>query len=391
MSEFNVELFIEKQVTAIKQVLGKDKALIAVSGGVDSTVSAALTYKAIGKNLVCVFIDDNFMRVGEPEKVKQLLSSPPMNLPVKILNERVRFMNALKGLKDAEDKRKAFRDTFYSTFRDAAKKEGCKFLVQGTIKADIEETAAGVKTQHNILEQIGINPVELYGYKIVEPLVQLYKWQVRMVARHLGMPTELSERQPFPGPGLSVRVVGEITQEKLEIEKEATTIVEENLSYLNPSQYFAAIFGEDKPKLNETLEKEVSEYVKIPKNNVKVSTLKEKATGVINGNRSYGNVILLKIDEKRQIYSSLRVLQKELQEKHPEISRVLINVGGNAENGFKICVRAIMSKDFLTAEIVEVPWSTLKVIAEKILKVHPGVGGVYYDLTPKPPATVEFE
>ncbi|MCJ7574917.1 hypothetical protein MUO93_11775, partial [Candidatus Bathyarchaeota archaeon] len=241
MPGFDAQLFVEKQVTAVREVLGCEKALIAVSGGVDSTVSAAITHRAIGGNLACVFIDDNFMRLGEPERVRQLLSSPPLSLPMKVLDERGRFMKALNGLRDAEEKRKAFRDTFYSALSDAARREGCRYLVQGTIKADVEETAAGIKTQHNILEQIGINPVERYGYRVVEPLVALYKWQVREVARFLGMPEELSERQPFPGPGLSVRVVGEITPEKLEEQKKATRIVEDALAPHEPSQYFAAI------------------------------------------------------------------------------------------------------------------------------------------------------
>ncbi|MCJ7574643.1 hypothetical protein MUO93_10350, partial [Candidatus Bathyarchaeota archaeon] len=183
MSGFNAQLFVEKQVAAVREALGGEKALVAVSGGVDSTVSAVITHRAIGGNLACVFIDDNFMRLGEPERVKQLLSSPPLSLPLKVLDERERFMKALKGLRDAEEKRKAFRDTFYSALSDAARREGCRYLVQGTIKADIEETTAGIKTQHNILEQIGINPVERYGYRVVEPLVALYKWQVREVAR----------------------------------------------------------------------------------------------------------------------------------------------------------------------------------------------------------------
>ena len=224
MSDLDVEKFVEGQIEEIKKALGGEKALIAVSGGVDSTVSAVLTHRAIGDNLACVFIDDNFMRLGEPERVKGMLSSPPLNLPVRILHERERFMKALEGLSDAEEKRKAFRETFYQTLGDAAKAEGCNYLVQGTIKADIDETAGGIKTQHNILEQIGIDPVERFGYKVVEPIKSLYKYQVREVARFLGAPEAASERQPFPGPGLSVRVVGEITEEKLQQEKKRKKI-----------------------------------------------------------------------------------------------------------------------------------------------------------------------
>ncbi|MCW3992108.1 MAG: hypothetical protein NWE79_05325, partial [Candidatus Bathyarchaeota archaeon] len=199
MSELDVEAFVDKQVEAIRETLGEERALIAVSGGVDSTVCAVLTRMAIGDNLICTFIDDNFMRLGEPDRVKAMLSAPPLNLPVKILDERKRFTEALAGLRDAEEKRKAFREAFYKTLSDSAKAENCRYLVQGTIKADIDETKGGIKTQHNILEQIGINPVERYGYKIIEPIASLYKYQVRKVARFLGTTAETSERQPFPG------------------------------------------------------------------------------------------------------------------------------------------------------------------------------------------------
>jgi len=201
MSDLDVKKFVEEQVKAVKEVLGDEKALIAVSGGVDSTVSAVITHRAIGDNLACVFIDDNFMRLGEPERVKEMLSSPPLDLPVRILRERERFMKALEGLSDAEDKRKAFREAFYQTLGDAARAEGCRFMVQGTIKADIDETTGGIKTQHNILEQIGIDPVERFGYSVVEPIKSLYKYQVREVARFLGRPRPLPRDSPSRVPG----------------------------------------------------------------------------------------------------------------------------------------------------------------------------------------------
>ena len=391
MSSFDAQLFVEGQVEAVREVLGGEKALIAVSGGVDSTVSAAITNRAIGGNLACVFIDDNFMRLGEPERVKQLLSSPPLSLPVKVQDERRRFMDALKGLSDAEEKRKAFRDTFYSALSDAARREGCKYLVQGTIKADVEETAAGVKTQHNILEQIGINPVERYGYRVVEPLVALYKWQVREVARFLGMPEELSERQPFPGPGLSVRVVGEITPEKLDAQKKATRIVEEALTPYGPSQYFAAIFGSEPPRLDRALASEVAELLKSTPSAVEAHILKEKATGVVEGRRSYGSVALIGLGEAKPGYKKLDKARVTLQSVHPEIVRVLVKVGGRHGKGYRLTMRAIKTRDYLTAEVAEIPWETLEATTERILTECPDVSAVYYDVTPKPPATIEFE
>ncbi len=389
MSEFDAKAFLDKQIAATRDALGKEKALIAVSGGVDSTVSAAITYRAIGGNLSCVFIDDNFMRLGEPERVKQLLSSPPVNLPVKVLNERDRFMAALKGLSDAEEKRKAFRDTFYKALGDTAKMEKCRYLVQGTIKADIEETAAGVKTQHNILEQIGINPVEKYGYKVVEPLVALYKWQVREVARLIGMPAELSERQPFPGPGLSVRVVGEITPEKLEDEKKATIIAEEYLSPLNPSQFFAAIFGSEPAKKHGVIAAEMADFLR--KGTVEAEVLAEKATGIFNGKRTYGEVVLLDFGASQPDFKRVQEAREKLQKMHPDVSRVLVKVGGRAGKGYRITMRAVKTRDFLTVEVFDVPWKILGNAANKMLEKCPRVSAVYYDVTPKPPATVEFE
>ena len=389
MPRFDAKTFLEKQIVATREALGREKALIAVSGGVDSTVSAAITHRAIGGNLSCIFIDDNFMRLGEPEMVKQLLSSPPLELPVNVLDARGRFMAALKGLRDAEEKRRTFRDTFYKVLGDAAKLEKCKYLVQGTIKADIEETTAGVKTQHNILEQIGINPVEKYGYRIVEPLVALYKWQVREVARIIGMPSELSERQPFPGPGLSVRVVGEVTPEKLDEEKMATVIAEEYLAPLKPSQFFAAIFGPAPTHDDKSIAVEVSENLSL--SSAEADILFEKATGVVGGKRTYGDVVLLDLGGAKPAHGKLQEMRKELQGDHPNITRVLVKVGTRQGAGYRVSLRAIKTRDFLTAEVVDVPWKTLEQVAEKILEKCPKVSSVYYDVTPKPPATIEFE
>jgi GMP synthase (glutamine-hydrolysing) len=241
LNEFDPKDFVEKQTKAIKKAVGEERALIAVSGGVDSTTCAVLTHRAMGKNLLCVILDTAFMREGEPEKVAHVLSQPPLGLPMKVVDVAERFLKEMKGLRDAEEKRKKFRETFYRVLSETAEKEKCRFLVQGTIQADIVETRGGVKTQHNVLAQIGISPKELYGFQVIEPVVSLYKGDVRNVARYLNVPEELSERQPFPGPGLSVRVVGEIRKDKLEALKKATTITEQNFAKHNPSQYFASI------------------------------------------------------------------------------------------------------------------------------------------------------
>ena len=397
MSKLDVAAFVEGQVKAIREALGEEKALIAVSGGVDSTVSAVLTHKALGDNLTCIFLDDHFMRLGEPDMVKAALSAPPLNLPVRVLKEKNRFMEALEGLSDAEEKRKAFRDTFYQTLSDVAWAENCKYLVQGTIKADIEETAGGIKTQHNILEQIGIDPVEKFGYKIVEPIASLYKYQVREVARFLGVPSELSERQPFPGPGLSVRVVGEITEEKIDQLKAATQIVEDAFKKNNPAQYFVAIMSggvTDAPKI---LRREAASALDLEQAQIQAMYLTEKATGIIEGKRSYGFVAAVEVLDKedRPIdvgYNAVERMRKAIQSNFPEVSRVLQLIATRSDDeGYYISMRAVETKDFLTADISKIPWTTLESTAKKILSACPKVIKVYYDVTPKPPATVEYE
>jgi GMP synthase (glutamine-hydrolysing) len=162
-------------------------------------------------------------------------------------------------------------------------------------------------------------------------------------------------------------------------------------SPLTPSQFFVAVFSDSKPKININIAKELSSYLKIPEKNVEASTHQEKATGVMKGKWTYGDVILLKINDFKSNYDTLKIIREKLQKENPKISRVLINVSGQGDHGLKLGIRAIMSKDFLTAEILEVPWVTLTTIAEKIIKTCSNIGGVYYDITPKPPATIEFE
>ncbi|MEM2202116.1 MAG: ATP-binding protein [Candidatus Bathyarchaeia archaeon] len=400
MKGFNPEKFVEAQIVEIRKAIGNEKALVAVSGGVDSTTCAVLTRKAIGENLVCVILDDAFMREGEPERVAEILSKEPFNVPVKIVDVRERFLDAMKGLRDAEEKRKKFRETFYTVLSETAKKENCRVLVQGTIRADVVETVGGVKTQHNVLEQIGINPVEKFGFKVVEPLLMLYKEQVRMVARYLGLPPEVSERQPFPGPGLSVRVVGEIRPEKLETLKRATTIVESTLAEYKPSQYFAAIIDDEEapaePSISHVKET-VARLLNVPSRNVHVKVFRDKATGVKGGERRYGKIIgIMAETEKGEAFQTdipkLVSLQAKITSENPTITRVLYMVKETSEKKpYVISIRAVQTKDFLTAQVSEIPWETLGMAANEIIRKCPNVSAVYYDVTPKPPATIEME
>lgn len=398
MEGFSPQDFIKKQAKEMKSLLGKERALIAVSGGVDSVTTAVLTYKAVGENLLCVMLDDAFMREGEPEHIAQLVSQPPIKLPLKVLNVQQRFLSALKGLTDAEEKRKVFRETFYKVLGETAEKEGCKILVQGTIKADVLETIAGVKTQHNVLEQMGIDTVKRFGFKVVEPLKSLYKEQVRMVARNLRIPSEIAERQPFPGPGLSVRVVGEVTKDKLEAEKKSTSILERNFSKHKPSQYFAAIFDNRTAPYSRVLaiQETVARLLNIPSRHVLMKVLEAKTTGVKAGQRRYGNVATLNIqtmsgDFHNPSIPTLVALQSKITS-DPFFTRVLYCIKRTPQaRPYIAALRAISTHDFLTASVCEIPWDTLNQTADEVLRTCQNVCEVYLDVTPKPPATVEME
>lgn len=396
---FDVKAFTEGKIEEIRRILGEDRAVIACSGGVDSTTCAVLTHRAVGDRLMCVFIDTAFMRLGEPEATVKRLAAPPYSLPIRLVYARDRFIRALEGLRDAEEKRKAFREAFYRVLGGVAKEEDCRFLVQGTILADIIETVKGVKTQHNVLEQIDIRPREAYGFGVIEPLAALYKHQVRAVARRLGLPPETSERQPFPGPGLSIRVVGELTQEKLDAEKTATQVVEDKLRGLGASQYFAATFDSAKegyPKGGE-MEESVSGLLGVRGVEVRVEALRNRATGLRGGSRLYGRVVLLGVmDERgRCLELSKDVLdgvQREIVGRDERVSRVLYRLTDEARPGrYVTAIRAVDTLDFMTAEVSDVPWRVLVGTGASIMERCASVSAVYYDITPKPPATIEFE
>jgi len=233
--------FIDTQVKAIKEAVGGDTAVNALSGGVDSSVVTMLGHKALGTNLKTYFIENGLMREGEPERVVGVFRD--LGVPVEIVDAKDKFFAALKGVTDPEEKReKGITQVFYrDVFAGLVRESGAKALLQGTIYTDIEETVAGIKRQHNVFEQIGIDPEEAFGYKVVEPLIELRKPAVRAVARALGLPKEVSERPPFPGPALCARVINEVTPEKVELVRKATKIVEEELCDSGAFQYMAIL------------------------------------------------------------------------------------------------------------------------------------------------------
>ncbi len=308
----NYRKFIAQQVEALKREVGEGIAINALSGGVDSSVVTALAHEALGKQLKTVFVDNALMREGEPQRVVQTFAK--LGIPVELIDARKTFLRALKGLTDPEEKRQAITDTFYrDVFSKAVKRSGATYLLHGTILTDIEETVAGIKRQHNILAQLGIDPQKAYGYKVLEPLATLRKDGVRRVAELLGLPRSITARIPFPGPALAARIVGEVTEEKLGIVRAATAIVEEELQNSGAFQYLAVL-------------------------------LNDYATGIRGGKREFGRIIV---------------------------------------------VRCIDSTDARKATVRELPWKTLHRLTRRITAI-PGVNRCLYDLTPKPPATVEY-
>ena len=235
--------FVDEQVASIRETVAGGIAINALSGGVDSSLVTVIGHRALADKLKTVFVDSALMRKDEPQHVVELFAG--VGIPVGLVYARQEFLSALAGLTDPEEKRHAVTDTFYSkVFVRLVKESGAKFLLHGTILTDIEETVAGIKRQHNILEQIGIDPQEAYGYSVIEPLKTLRKDGVREVAKFLELPAEIAERIPFPGPALAARIVGEVTPERLETVRTATTIVEEEFGDSGAFQYLAVLLND---------------------------------------------------------------------------------------------------------------------------------------------------
>jgi GMP synthase (glutamine-hydrolysing) len=308
----NYQEFVDSQIVRLKETVGDAIAINALSGGVDSSVVTVLAHRALGNQLKTYFVDSALMRKAEPQRVVKIFAD--MGIVVVLIDARAEFLAALKGLTDPEEKRNAVTNTFYAkVFSRLVKETGAKFLLHGTILTDIEETVAGIKRQHNILAQLGIDPQKAYGYTVIEPLKTLRKDGVREVAKVLNLPAEVTQRIPFPGPALATRIVGEVTEQRLETIRTATAIVEEELGDSGAFQYLAVLLG-------------------------------DKATGIRDDKREFGDIVV---------------------------------------------VRCIESVDARTATATELDWPKLNKICSRITEV-PGINRCLYDLTPKPPATVEY-
>ena len=240
----DTERFINEKAEEIKATVGDGKAINALSGGVDSSTVTLLGHRALGEQLKTVFIENGLMRAGEAEQVVGFFRD--LGVPVEVVDAREAFFAALKGVTDPEEKREAITRSFYrDVFGRLVRESDAKHLLQGTILTDIDETVAGIKRQHNVFEQLGIDPQEAFGYRIIEPLIQLRKDGVRKVGKALGLPEELFNRIPFPGPALAARVIGEATPERIETVRQATGIVERHLTGCGAFQYMA-ILHEDR-------------------------------------------------------------------------------------------------------------------------------------------------
>lgn len=310
--DLDPEEFIRRKVQEISSIVGDELAINALSGGVDSSVVTMLGHMALGDRLRTYFIENGLMREGEPERVVSIFKE--LGIHVEVVDAKARFFEALKGVRDPEEKREAITKAFYrDVFGDLVRRSGIRYLLQGTNYTDVEETVAGIKRQHNVLEQLGIDTERMYGYRVLEPLVQLRKPAIRKLARALGLPEEIWGRPPFPGPALAARIIGEVTPERVEAVRKATRIVEEELSAARPFQCLA-ILHED------------------------------KVTGVRDGKREYG---------------------------------------------WQIEVRCWDSEDGTTASPTKLPFETLFRLAERITREVPGVVSVTYNVTKKPPSTIE--
>jgi len=236
--------FVQEKTEEIRSAVGDGIAINALSGGVDSSVVTMLGHLALGKQLRTVFIENGLMREGEAARVKALFRE--LGVEVEVVDARKEFFAALEGITDPEEKREAITQAFYkNVFGKIVRESHAKYLLQGTILTDVDETVAGIKRQHNVFEQLGIDPQAAFGYQILEPLIQLRKDGVRKVGEAVGLPPELFARIPFPGPALAARVIGEATPGRIETVRQATVIVEKWLGQVRAFQYLA-ILHEDR-------------------------------------------------------------------------------------------------------------------------------------------------
>ena len=311
--------FAEKTIRDIKQKIGNKKALCALSGGVDSSVAAALINKAIGENLTCIFVDHGLLRKNEADEIEEVFTK---NFKVNFVrvDAKERFLNKLSGVSDPEQKRKIIGEEFIRVFEEEAKKIGMvDYLVQGTIYPDVIESGVGVGAKIKSHHNVGGLPEHVDFKEIIEPLRDLFKDEVRKVGLELGLPEFLVYRQPFPGPGLAIRIIGDITESKLEILKDADSIFREEIAKAG-------------------LDRKINQYFAVLTN--------IKSVGVMGDERTYD---------------------------------------------YTIALRAVTTSDFMTAKWSKIPYEVLEAVSTRIVNEVKHINRVVYDITGKPPATIEWE
>ncbi|MCR3955897.1 MAG: glutamine-hydrolyzing GMP synthase [Gudongella sp.] len=317
--DWKMDEFVENSIAAIKEKVGDKKVLCALSGGVDSSVAAVMIERAVGKQLTCIFVDHGLLRKDEGDQVEEVFTNN-YNLNFIRVNAQQRFYDKLKGVSDPETKRKIIGEEFIRVFEEEAKKIGTvDYLVQGTIYPDIIESGVGdsavIKSHHNV----GGLPDYVDFKEIIEPLRDLFKDEVRRAGLELGLPKELVFRQPFPGPGLAIRIIGEVSEEKVKILQEADHVFRREIKMVG-------------------MDMELNQYFAVLTN--------LRSVGVMGDGRTYD---------------------------------------------YTLALRAVKTTDFMTAEFAQIPWSILGDISTKIVNEVPHINRIVYDITNKPPATIEWE